>query len=462
MIQEKIGYKQQILDATLAAKARNLDLIGKLKDQVSLADYGELSREGEHGRVWTEALQRALEEHEIVVIPPSEEIYWLDGTISIPSNRHLEATGATVRMVPEYPYVMLCNRHVHDGTRAPIDPKDRDTNISIHGGTWDEGATRRSVRRFHADPESFRGVQTCMLFNNLEHLTMTDVTFAGATSFCVQVGDLYDGVFENFFFLSCFADGLHINGNCQNLYIRNFRGHVGDDLVALNMYDWLGSSINYGPCRTVFCEEIHSAPDSKAKAMRLQPGIFYYADGTAIDCSLSDMYFRNLSGIYEYKLYFQSPPYNEGQKPEGGGAGSADNLFFENVDIISNRERYPIEHPETGYFGMFLLNSKIGYISLENIRYTKPEGDSPQNYLVAVGPMSWHRVRNGKDEEVFDPYVSGHVETLEMKDIFINGEQATNPEQILKIIVFDDVNHDGFSSGRGSVGRVLLDGIRVL
>jgi hypothetical protein len=298
-----------------------------------------------------------------------------------------------------------------------------------------------------------------MLFNNLDHLTMTDVTFSHVASFCVQVGDLTDGVFEHLFFVSCFADGLHINGNCENLLIRDFSGHVGDDLVALNMYDWLGSSINYGPCRTVFCEQIHSAPDSAAKAMRLQPGIFTYRDGTAVDCSLSDMYFRRISGIYEYKLYFQSPPYRLGSKPEGGGAGSADNLFFEDIDILADRPGYVPDVPVTGTFGMFFMSSNIRYISLENIRYKTTPDTSPQSYLVAVGPLSLN-ARDGA-VEVFDPYVSSTVDTLELENIFLNGEHTTDVDRLVKVIEFDDVNHDGFSSGKGHIGRILMDGVQV-
>jgi hypothetical protein len=350
---------------------------------------------------------------------------------------------------------------VQDGTNAPIHTADRDTNISIHGGCWDEGATTRGARRFHGDESSFCGVQTCMLFNNLDHLTMTDITFAHATSFCVQVGDLTDGVFENFFFISCYADGLHINGNSENLLVRNFSGHVGDDLVALNMYDWLGSSINYGPAKNVFCEDIHSAPDSRAKAMRLQPGIFIYRDGTQVDCSLSDMYFRNLSGIFEYKLYFQSPPYKIGAKPEGGGAGSGNNLLFENCEILAQRPQYREDDTVKGDFGMFFINSNIGYLSLENIRYTVPEGTGEDTHLVAVGPMTWRPIAR-PHMEVFDPYISGVLDTLELESIFVNGERVTDASKIIKIIEFDDVNKDGFSSGKGTLNHVFLDGARVL
>jgi hypothetical protein len=249
---------------------------------------------------------------------------------------------------------------------------------------------------------------------------------------------------------------LHINGNCENLLVRDFRGHVGDDLVALNMYDWLGSSINYGPCKYVFCEDIHSALDSSAKAMRLQPGIFIYRDGTAVDCSLSDMYFRHLSGIFEYKLYFQSPPYRLGSKPEGGGAGSADNLFFEDVDVVATRPGYPPDEPERGYFGMFFMNSNIRYISLENIRYHASADTGPRTYLVAVGPMSWP-VGNG-DVEVFDPYISSTVDTLELADIYVNGERETDVDRLVKVIEFHDVNRDGFSSGKGRIGQIFMNG----
>lgn len=461
MLTTKHQMKQKILDEALQAKIRNEKAIATLKDRVSVVEYEALTREGAQGRIWTDALQRALDEHEIVVIPPSAEVYWLDRTVIIPSDRRIEAVGAVIRLVPEYPYIMLCNEHVHDGTDAPIDTSDRDTNISIWGGSWEESCTKRGARRLREADGSFKGVQTCMLFNNVDHLTMTDVSFAHTMSFCVQVGDITDGVFENFFFVSCYADGLHINGNSKNLYIRNFRGHVGDDLVALNMYDWIGSSINYGPAENVFCEDIHSASDSRAKAMRLQPGIFIYKDGTSVDCSLKNMYFRNLSGIYEYKLYFQSPPYAMGEKPEGGGAGSADNLFFENVSIIAERNvRYPIDVPVTGYFGMFFMNSHIGYISLEDIHYTVGENIGERTYLVAIGPMTWRRIKNGVDVEVFDPYISATLDTLDMKNIFVNGEPEQDVDKLVKVIEFDDVNHDGFSSGKGRVNNVFIDGRR--
>lgn len=453
----KQQIKQEIYNAALQAKKRNEESIAKLSDQVSLEAYRHLVRKGSCGDIWTEAFQTALREHEIIVIPASQEVYWLDTTIVIPSNRRIEANGAIIRMVSECEVIMLRNEHTHDGTFEPILGADCDENISIHGGSWEECSTERGIRKYAESADGFHGVQTLMLFNNLKQLTISDVTFARAKSFSVQVGDLTDGVFENFFFINCFADGLHVNGNSKNLWIRNFSGHVGDDLVALNMYDWLGSSINYGPARNIFCEEIHSAPDSKAKAMRLQPGKFEFRNGQIVDCRLENVYIRKVSGIFEYKLYWQTPPYRLGEKPEGAGVGSANNIFYEDIHVISNREWYPVDDPITGYFGMFFLNSNIGYISLENIEYVRRPDESPRSFLVAVGPMSCRM----DDIEVFDPYASSVVNTLELENIRIDGKAATKIDEILHEIAFDDVNQDGFSSGKGTVKQIILNGKRI-
>ena len=445
----KRNIKQEIYEAASHAKKRNEAAISTLTDAVDLTDYRHLVRESVHGAVWTDALQCALNEHTWIIIPPSEDIYWLDDTIVIPSDRHIEAVGAVIRLVPEYPYIMLRNEHTQDGTHMPIPSWNGDHNISIHGGSWEESRTSRGARRYAKNAVGFCGVQTCMLFNNLTGLTLTDMTFAHTESFSVQVGDLTDGVFENFFFVGCFADGLHVNGNCENLYICNFRGHVGDDLVALNMYDWLGSSINYGPAKNIFCEEIHSAMDSPAKAFRLQPGLFYYDDGSCVDCSLENIYIRHVSGIFEYKLYLQTPPYHLGEIPERSGIGSADHLYFEDIRI-DIRGMNPGYAPD-GLFGMFMLNSDIGCLSLQDVTYFHDPALREGVYLIVAGPMSW---RMG-DLEVFDPYAGGTVEVLELENIVVNGERITDADRIVKTIAFDDVNGDGFSSGCGKIQRIV-------
>ena len=67
-----------------------------------------------------------------------------------------------------------------------------------------------------------------------------------------------------------------------------------------------------------------------------------------------------------------------------------------------------------------------------------------------------------EDIEVFDPYISAVLDTLELEDIFVNGEKATEIDGLIKIIEFDDINKDGASTGKGRVDNVILDGKKVL
>ena len=63
---------------------------------------------------------------------------------------------------------------------------------------------------------------------------------------------------------------------------------------------------------------------------------------------------------------------------------------------------------------------------------------------------------------MFDPYVSCEVGRLFVQNLRINGEAASPTDRrIFREIRFDDVDHDGHSTGRGTFGEVLLDGQKI-
>ena len=88
-----------IEQAVVASNAAIADAQAKLKDACSLADYAAAMTVLNGTNVWTVALQKALREHEIVRIPAAPEPYYIDATVVIPSNRRIEAEGATVALV---------------------------------------------------------------------------------------------------------------------------------------------------------------------------------------------------------------------------------------------------------------------------------------------------------------------------------------------------------------------------
>ena len=465
----KTQRKQDIYEKLYQMKTCVKNERETLQDRILLSHYRYLTKEIPEGTVWTDALQTALREHEQVIIEPSEEAYLIDHTVVIPSGRRIEAEGAVIRLTADCELLMLRNEHTLDGTHMPIDRENPDRNISIHGGRWEESRTKREgygqsgryVPHMENDKERpFYGVSTCMLFNHIENLMLSDMTFAHTAGFAVQIGDLTNGVFENISFDSCYADGLHINGGSENLYISDIAGEVGDDLVALNAYDWQDSSVNFGAIKTVVCQNLTLSKTSRYKAIRMEPGVYRYDDGSTVDCGLFDIIMKNVRGIRTFKMYLQTPTYALHEKPEWGEIGSADNVFFEDIALdlvapIDNFGSYKTQDPQRGAFGAFELGAKIGYLSFENIDLILHPEEWKYGYLLTIGPKSVCI----KGKEIFDPYISSFVGTLEFKNIRINGENPEQPLHFMREIAFDDINRDGNSTGKGEIGTVIWDGL---
>jgi len=452
-----MSTKAEIREKLRCMARENHALIESLTDRTELTAYRHLVREG---TIWTDALQAAVREHEIVHIPAG--LYLMDGSVIIPSNRRIEADeGAVIRLMEGVRVLMLRNEHTEDGTHAPISRENHDFNISISGGRWEESNTKRAGygQTGMYDPErSFFGVSTLMLFNNMDHLTLEDMTFSHTAGFAVQLGDIENADIENIVFDECFADGIHANGNTENLITRNIRGQVGDDLVALNMYDWQNSSVNFGPMKTVLCEGLEAAPGEGYKAMRILPAVYYYEDGTAVDCSLTDAVISGVTGVKTFKMYYQTPAYNvDTQQPERGAAGSGDCIYFENIEIdltspADGFREYMESDPITGAFAAFEINANIGRMEFENIRLTRYER-FPMSFLIAAGPKSIRRGEDGKIE-VFDPYVGCEIDAISLSGIEINGTQPDDIAPFIHEIVFDHLYDDAPSTARGTIRRI--------
>ncbi len=462
-----VRTRTEILDDAAAMRAANAAEQARLRDAVSLDAYRALVRRDADGRaVWSDALQRALDEHEIVRIPPSSEPYWTDRTVRVPSRRRIEAAGAVVRAVPGMTTVLLRNVHTADGTRMPIAAGSRDANIAVTGGRWEESHTRRlgygRSGKYDAPSaeQPFRGVSTCFLFNNIDGVTLKDLTFAHCAGFAVQVGDIRRFSADRIRFESCYADGLHINGNTELVYATDVKGDVGDDLVALNAYDWQNSSVNFGPIRRVACDDLELAPSGRYKAIRILPGLYTFRDGSRVDCAVTDLVMSRVKGILVYKVYFQTPAYKiRTQKPEAGAIGTADNLHFADLDIdlnapIDNFAPYRDSDPVRGTMAAFEFGSKVGTVHFDNIRLTLHRDRYPHSYFACVGPKS---VLTEKGVEIFNPQISSAVEHLRWRNVSVNGKPVDDLTPYLREIRFDDVNRDGFSTGAGRFRNVSRD-----
>ena len=209
----------------------------------------------------------------------------------------------------------------------------------------------------------------------------------------------------------------------------------------------------------VLCENLELSPSSHYKAMRIQPGLYYYADGSAIDCALNGVIVKNVRGIRTFKMYYQTPAYRiADEEPEKGAPGSGDWIFFEDirVDLVSPLDgfrEYMESDPVRGAFAAFEIGANIKHLFLENIDLKLYRGRSPRSLLLCAGPKSC--VWGDRTVEVFDPYVSCKVGSVELRDIRINGETPDKIEPFIREVVFEDINHDGRSTGHGKIDRII-------
>lgn len=402
-----------------------------------------------------------------MVLPARQAPYLIDAPIVLPSNRRLEASGATVRLAPGVTTVMLRTASAEDGACRPLPRAGRVSNIAVVGGRWEDNSTVRrgygASGRFDLTPRrigNFYGVSALFYLGRADHVWIRDATFVRCGGFAVQSGDGMSHLYENIRFEDCFADGLHLNGNLERVHVRDVRGKVGDDLVALNAYDWLNSSVNFGPQRTVLCEDLElvTGDGTGYPAIRLLPATYRYKDGSTVDCSLSDVAFRRVKGIRTFKMYLQTSPYRLGQEPEWSAIGSGGNVFFEDIEVdltgpIDPIGGYASSDPLRGHYGVFEFGANLSSVTIRNVTVRFHLDRYPLGHLVTVGPKS-ARVSVGEEPvEVFDPDVRCTVEDLRIEGLKILG---ASPRELVRTISFDDVNQDGRSSGKGVVRNLVV------
>lgn len=455
--------KNEIYSSVMSMRKENYLHSKKTTAGVSVEKYVDKVYKDENGKtVWTQAFKAAISENEHIIIPASSEPYYIDSSLTISSNRCIEAKdGAVIRLKKGTRTLLLRNENNEDGTHKKKTFSDPDENIHISGGIWEEESDGRGeygVFGMYDENRSYFGVYTCMFFNNIKGLILENMTLRHTAGFGIQIGNAKDIVVENITFDGCFADGVHINGNTENAYVYDIKGQVGDDLVALNMYDWQKSSVDFGPIRNVWCEKLCLYPDSRYKAMRILPGIYYYDHGTSVDCSLNDAVIKNVRGINTFKLYFQTPSYCVDGEREKGDTGTGNNIFFEDIEIDLNEpidmlKDYMESNPVTGSIAGFELGANIKDLYFENIKVTLHREKYPMSYFMCIGPKS---VRDGK-LEIFDPEINSTVENVYLKDVSVNSGDTEGSKEYIRQITFDDIYGDGTATGKGIIKSIIAE-----
>ena len=431
-----------------------------LHNEASILEYKSYTTLGKNGEViWTTAFAEALKNHSILNIPSSDEPYLIDGTIVVPSDRWIKADkDAVIKRADGFMFVMLRNENNADGSHMPEHCDCRDANITLSGGIWD-GSCDGYRHTPYDESETFYGVNACIFLNHADYISVKDVTVINSGEFAIQTGDITNAVFENIYFHDCHADGLHIGGKTHYVTAKNISGDVGDDLVALNAFDWERSSVNFGEIFCVLCENLKLSPNSRYKAFRMLPGKYFYQDGTVSECKITDVIVKNVRGINTFKLYFQRDTHLIDEVSFYGAPGKADNIYFEDIEAnihspIDALEPYLTGNPVNGHFSVFELGSEIGRVFFENICIAIDKDKNPMSFFIQAGAKS---VRIG-EREIFDAELCSTVEEISLSNIRLNGNpfSAEDVKKYICEIRFDDIYGDGKSSSTGKIKKIII------
>ncbi len=238
---------------------------------------------------------------------------------------------------------------------------------------------------------------------------------------------------------------------------------MGDDMVALNAWDWDTSAITFGTIENMYVHDNKSSNNE----LRLLPGRKMYADDY-VDCDIKDSILENLSGIYTFKIYCQPNIFNaeiEGYHDVSGAVGNIYNVWFKNIDIDENKSSGFHDLPVNGIFDVCCDCHDLHF---EDIRVHADFEEMEKRGIkfVSVGPLSavWKNGSENPDDwgEAFDPDAICHVEDVYFKNITYKGKKAKTREELTKEIKMT-INPDypkttpKGGTGYGVLGKVYID-----
>ena len=425
---------------------------------------GGMKTVGVTGELWSTALQAALDANPKVLVPARHEPYYLDAPLVVSSGMALlAAPDAEFRLKPGTGTCMLRNANPASGWLEPLPGAwHPDTAITIQGGVWTGLATAAGESngngRGSVDArDSVPGAHGVIVLTNVERVVVRDLVIRQSRPFGVHLTNARDFLVESLRFEEHRRDGVHVNGPAAYGVIRDISGTTGDDMVALNAWDWQGSAMTFGPIHHALVENITGralsarasgpVPDGSAE-IRLLPGHKHFRDGTQLACPLKDIVLRHLRAIRTLKMYDQ-PNLEMGRDRDfSDPIGEMRRVFVRDVETVPTGD------------ALVQVHTNVDGLDVANVVLQSPEL-RPDYALVSVGPLSAVYKHNPADAstwvEIFSPDKDCTVRNLRLRRVSLRppgGRPRRLDPDALVAVVEQKPNPDyPHTLPRGGVGQ---------
>ena len=453
-------------------KVRAVEVPRRYADRVTRGTWTEVWPD-EEGRpaertvtaeIWTAAIQAALDENAAVALPRRDEPYYIDAPLVVRSgNRLIADPQAEIRLKPRANCCMVRNANIRDGGTGPLSLDEHpDTDIVIEGGIWTTLATL--PREFNGNMQGrcdtsadALGANGTIVLHNVRGGCVRNVTIRQCRPYGVHLGQCSDFLVENVRLEDTRRDGVHVNGPADRGVIRNVSGVTGDDVVALNGWDWKNATITFGPVSNVLVEDVTGCVPGPCPEVRILGGTKHYEDGSRLACDSSDCVFRRIRAIETFKMYDQ-PNLELGRDLDfADPIGTLRNLHFDDVHL----DRPTPEAP-------FQIASNVDGLTIRNVTLAF-DPDSPKGVefkLVRIGPLSMTFKHDPTDTrrwvEVFSPDKDCTVRNLRIADVQAapadgSAVRSIGDTRALVEVIRQTVNEDyPNTTPRGGTGRGIL------
>ncbi len=378
-------------------------------------------------KIWNAPIQAALAKHGAVFLPKRDEPYYINDPILLKSGQRLGARRETeIRLVPNTNTCMVRNEHLVSGQDRPI-PADAvpDTGILIEGGVWTTLATRPAQSNgngqgWPARQDRSLNCHGVILFSNVRGVCVRNLVVRQSRAHAVQLSNCSDFLVDQVTFDEHRRDGIHVNGPATYGVIRGIRGVTGDDVIALNAWDWANTVPSFGAIDHVLVDGIYGNPRlNGTDEIRLLPGTKTFADGRKLDCPVADCVFRNLHDIRTFKVYDQ-PNLELGRDRDFcDPIGTIKNVYFE--QLVFKRP------------GRFQIAANVEGLAVDDVQlnFDPASPDYRDWKLIEIGPMSETYKIKPQDPaswvELFSPDRDVTVRNFRLTNVRVQAGQDWQP-----------------------------------
>lgn len=368
-------------------------------------------------RVFSAAIQQALDTHQNVEIPYSEQPLYMDRPIVVNSGNALRVHPKT-RIILMGDSLILRNRNLADGHYSEVSPgTSSDRDIWISGGIWEGPDTQL---QFYGSERDYWGCDSLFMLHNVLNVRVEKLHMRNARRMAIQIGNCEHFVIQDLH-LGVERDGVHVEGPAAYGLIRNISGQTGDDYVALNSWDWEEYSMSFGAIHDIIVEDIECKAEHLWSEIRLLAGTRRTPDGGITECPIYNILLRNIHGIHTVKMYHQKEPKLDDPQRGSVTSGTMYDLFFDNVTF----GYYPAREYHTPKHAAFEIVAHVYGLFLKDIRFTYPlKSREYDDYAaVGIGPMS--------EGDFFGAEPVGDVPVISIERIYDTNGAVTDPEKLV-------------------------------